>query len=494
MKIKVTSNSLMLSSKDSVFLGFSEGETKIQLSQLKDDAAEYLAESFRAFNFTGKSEQSILVRLPGRLNVVAAGLGEKEKFSINTFRNAVAAAVKLADKSGIREISFSPLVSELFSTADVSRAIAESAVMAQYRFETYKTEKSDVSVETLVISDIEENEKKSIEKAVQEGLVLAELNVRARELINTSPGIATPEYMAEQARGIAKENGLGIRIIGKKEMHELGMNGILAVGSGSHNEPKLVIMEYQSPGADKMIALVGKGVCFDSGGLDIKPAPYMEDMKMDKAGAITVMLTMEAVARLKPRLNVVALMPFVENLVSDRSYKPGDIITTMSGKTIEILNTDAEGRVILSDALHYAATQYEPEAMVDVATLTGAVITALGNNVAGVMGNDKSLISRLIVAGTKTYERLWELPLFEDYSELMESDHADVKNVVSNMPGNPAGTITGAVFLSHFVGGTPWAHLDIAGTAWSDKDRNYLSKGATGFGVRLLSQFLLDYE
>ncbi|MBI4171073.1 MAG: leucyl aminopeptidase, partial [Candidatus Aenigmarchaeota archaeon] len=302
--------------------------------------------------------------------------------------------------------------------------------------------------------------------------------------------IATPSYMAEQEKKIAKENSLKIKIIEKNEMQNLGMNGILAVGSGSKNEPKLVVMEYRT-NSSATIALVGKGVCFDSGGYDIKGASSMETMKMDKAGAIAVMLAMEAIAKLKPNVNVVGVMPFVENLVSDTSYKPGDIVKTMSGKTIEILNTDAEGRVILSDALHYAAAEYKPDALIDLATLTGAVSVALGNNVAGIMGNDKGLISKLIVVGSKIHERLWELPMFEDYNELMKSDFADIKNVVSNQSGNPAGTITGAMFLQNFVGDTKWAHLDIAGTAWSNEEKAYYSKGATGFGVRLLAQFIM---
>lgn len=493
MRIKITSDDQWLSTRDTIFLGFFEGEAKLQLSQSQNADADYLRESFKSFNFTGKKDQSHVLRLPGKLNAIVSGFGERGKFTLNSLREKVAEAVKTGNRVGAREISFKVKISEDFSEQDTARAISEAVVMAQYKFESNKTEKSENTVENIVISEISIENKKQIEKAVVGGQVFGELNVKAREIVNTIPQIATPEYMADLARKIAKESGLFVTVIGKKDMEKIGMNGILAVGSGSKNEPKLVIMEYNT-GSEKTIALVGKGVCFDSGGYDIKGAPHMETMKMDKAGATAVMVTMEAMAKLKPNVNVVGVMPFVENLVSDTSYKPGDIIKTMPGKTIEILNTDAEGRVILSDALHYAVTKYNPEAVIDVATLTGAVIIALGNDVAGIMGNDKPLISRLIVAGAKTYERLWELPMFEDYNELMKSDFADIKNVISNNPGNPAGAITGAIFLQNFIGETKWAHLDIAGTAWSNDEKSYISKGATGFGVRLLTQFLMDYE
>ena len=494
MNIKTTSNSHMQSGKDTLFLGFFEGETKIQLAQMPEEHAEFLRDNFKSMNFSGKKDQSIVLLLPSKVNAIVLGLGQKKAFMLNNIREAVGDSVKIANRLGAKEIAISCNMAETISPPDAATAIAESAIMAQYKFDNHKTDRTENTVETIVISDATADIKSSVQKAASYGQLLGESNIRARELANTMPKIASPEYMAEQAKRIAKENGLSIKVLSKKEMESQGMNGILAVGGGSHNEPKLVIMEYKTNASSKTIALVGKGVCFDSGGYDIKPASGMETMKMDKCGAVAVMVTMEAIAKLKPKVNVIGIMPFVENLVSSTSYKPGDIVHTMSGKTIEILNTDAEGRVILSDALHYAATRYKPEAIIDIATLTGAVQIALGNNVAGVMGNDGGLISKLIVAGSKTHERLWELPMFEDYGELIKSDFADLKNVISNNPGNPAGTITAGYFLSHFIGDAKWAHLDIAGTAWSGEDKAYICKGTTGFGVRLFCQFLMDYE
>src|SRR3989338_4455583 len=493
MRVKETSNKHWVSTKDTVFLGLFEGETKLALQGLPDEDREFLHDSMRSLSFTGKADQVLSLRLPTKINAIAVGLGPQEGFSLAQLRNAIASAIKAANKAGVKEIAFSLAISELFNKSDAAKSIAEAAIMSGYKFENFKAEKSQQTVENIVLSDANDEEKKAIEAAADAGQLFGELNIKARDLVNTPPSIATPIYMADQAKAIAKDCGLALKAYGLKEIQGMGMNGILAVNSGAHAEPRLVVMEYKA-NSDRTIALVGKGVCFDSGGLDIKPASAMDTMKMDKAGAIAVMVAMEAVAKLKPSINVVGIMPFVQNLVSDSSYKPGDIIRTMSGKTIEVLNTDAEGRVILSDALHFAVEKYSPEAVIDLATLTGAVIIALGNNVAALIGNDRGLVSKLIVAGSKTCERLWELPMFEDYAELMKSDHADVKNVISNTPGNPAGTITGAVFLSHFVGEAKWAHLDVAGTAWANEEKGYNSKGATGFGVRLLAQFLMDYE
>jgi len=495
MKLKITTNKHFLSTKDTLFIGVFEGEAKFNIESSNNPQidVDFIKENFKAFNFTGKNDQSLLLRLPSKVNALIYGLGEKGKFTLNSLRRIVASAIKSAIKINAKELSFSSKFSDTLSEYDMAKSIAEVVHMSTYKFESYKTENTLMQLETIVISDIDENSKKQSEKAIFEGETFGLMNVKARELTNTIPQIATPAYMADMAKKIAKENDMSIKILDKKEMENLGMNSILAVGQGSKNEPKFVIMEYTGA-LQKTVALVGKGVCFDAGGLDIKNASGMETMKGDKAGAIAVMCTMGAIAKLKPKISVIAIMPFVENLVSDTSYKPSDIIKSYSGKTIEVLNTDAEGRIILSDALYYAVTKYKPVAVIDIATLTGAVTVALGNNVAAVMGNDRSTISKLIVSGTKTYERLWELPMFDDYFDLMKSDHADVKNVISNQPGNPAGTITGAVFLSHFIEDTNWAHIDIAGTAWCSSDEGYTSKGSTGFGVRLLTQFLLDYE
>jgi len=496
MQIKTTSNELFSSSKNTILLGFFEGELKLGISTVPEEFADSLKDTLKSLNFTGKTEQQHILRLNNKVNAIISGFGPRENFTLNSLRLAVASAVKSAGKISSKELSFSINMGSavsIFSSTDAAKAIAESAVMSVYHFDSSKSEREENLLEKIFITNIDESDKKEIDNAVSEGIVFGELNVKARELANSTPSLATPDYMAKKAKKIAEDNNLKIKIITKSEMEKQGMNGILAVASGSRNEPKFVIMEYDA-GSEKTIVLVGKGVCFDSGGLDIKPAAHMETMKMDKSGAVTVMAVMEAIAKLKPNVNVVGVMPLVENLISDASYKPGDIIKTLSGKTIEVLNTDAEGRIILSDALYYASTTYNPECIIDIATLTGAVVIALGNNVAGIMGNDKSLTSKLIVSGTKTYERLWELPMFEDYSELMKSDHADIKNVISNTPGNPAGTITAAVFLSNFINNSKWAHLDVAGTAWSSEDLGYYSKGSTGFGARLLVQFLIDYE
>jgi leucyl aminopeptidase len=285
---------------------------------------------------------------------------------------------------------------------------------------------------------------------------------------------------------IGGQYGIHCTILHQEELEKLGMGALLAVGQGSQHPPRMVVMEYRGAGAtEKPTALVGKGITFDTGGISLKPGANMEMMKQDMAGGAAVLGAMQAAAALKLPVNLVGLVPLAENMPDGRAYKPGDVVTTLSGLTVEINNTDAEGRLILCDALHYAH-RFTPAAIIDLATLTGACVVALGHNATGAMGNDPKLLSALAGAGEATGERLWELPLWEEYGDLMKSDIADLKNA-----GGPhAGTISAGWFLKQFVGTHKWAHLDIAGTAWEDKGRHYLPKGATGVGVRLLVKYL----
>jgi len=326
---------------------------------------------------------------------------------------------------------------------------------------------------------------------VKEAAVRAQTISRAvyltRNLVSMPSNELTPARLAGEAKALAKRyRGLSVRILEAREMERLGMNALLGVARGSRESPKLIVMSYR--GADRKqrpLALVGKAITFDSGGISLKPAEKMEEMKSDMAGGAAVLGTLQAVAELKMPVNLVGIVPATENLPDGGAYKPGDILRTMSGKTVEVLNTDAEGRLILADALHYAQ-RYNPEAIIDIATLTGACVVALGNQVTGMMGTDEKLKELIRKAAEETGELVWELPLWENYQEMVKSDVADLKNSA----GREGGAISAAAFLSKFADPVPWVHLDIAGPAWLTKDRPYQPKGASGIGVRLFVKFL----
>jgi len=442
----------------------------------------FLTETLHSAGFKPKPDQSFTVRLPeSKRTVIVYGISK----SLQSLRMAVGYAIR--QSLGIKELAVSCNF-EGFTETEAAKAIAESAVLASYRFDTYKSEKQACTIERVVVADA----KSLVKDAISEGEMLGKVTIKARELINTPAETATPEYVASYAAKMAVDAKLICHVLKKKDLERLGMQGVLSVGQGSSRDPCFVVLEHKGYSSSKTIVVVGKGVTFDSGGLSLKPAQSMETMKEDKSGAAAVIGCLEACSRLKLKHHVIGLIPLVENMPSGSSFKPGDIVTTMSGKTIEILNTDAEGRVILADALHYAK-RFKPQAVIDLATLTGACIVALGTSVSGIMGTDKELVERLVAAGEKTGERLWQLPLYEEYAELIKSDYADMKNVTSNVPGgSSAGTISAAMLLKNFTD-YPWAHIDITGPAWSDSEKGYLSKGATGVGIRLLVQFLMDY-
>ena len=312
----------------------------------------------------------------------------------------------------------------------------------------------------------------------------------ARDLANRSGSYHPPKYLADQARQMAREVGLKCTIWGPRELARAKMGAILGVARGSRNEPRLIVLEYRAPSKNaQTVCVVGKGITFDSGGISLKPPGKMDEMKFDMSGGAATLGLARAVALLKPDVNVVAIVPAAENLPGGNAYKPGDVLTSASGITIEILNTDAEGRVVLADGLHHATT-FKPDAIIDMATLTGACVVALGAHATGLMTNNAALADRVKASGEASYERVWELPMFEEYFGAVKSEIADVKNVGN---AGEAGTIAGATFLQRFVGDIPWVHLDIAGTAWTMKKTPYAPRGATGVGVRLLAHLLMNW-
>ena len=423
------------------------------------------------------------------LRLILAGFGKRSELKAERVRLAAGKAASAARSAGSRDLLI-PIEGIGLDPEQLGQALAEGVVLGLYRFLTYKTReegngKKDLVSCTIVASKVSAR----LQKGARTGQIIAEAASMARDMVNTPSADMTPAVIAGVAKGLARTHRLRVRVLERADMQKLGMGALLGVASGSVKPPKFIVVEYRGGGKRPWIALVGKTITFDSGGISIKPPENMDKMKDDMSGGAAVLGAIRNAASLRLPLNIVALLPSTENMPSGSAYKPGDVLRTLSGQTIEILNTDAEGRLILSDALTYAC-RYEPAAIVDIATLTGACRIALGQEASGMLGNDDRLKQLIREAGERTGERVWELPLWEGYCDLIKSDIADMKNT----GGRDGGVITAACLLSKFVQDRPWVHLDIAGTAWTDKDRPYTPKGATGIGCRLLTQFLRDFK
>jgi leucyl aminopeptidase len=423
--------------------------------------------------------------------LVLAGLGKRGDFTQNRLRQASGKAMAALRSAGAQNVVF--CIDGLGKDhEETGQAVAEGCLLGLYRFLKYKTVdenngKKELRKATLLTET--PSAVKPVLRGVKTGEAIAGAAMMARDMVSSPPMDMTPAVIAEKARELARSFGLRLRVLERKQMEKLGMGALLGVAAGSATPPKFIIVEYRKGGKKPFIALVGKTITFDSGGISIKPAENMDKMKDDMSGGAAVLGAIRAAASLRLPLNIVGLLPATENMPGGRAYKPGDVLRTLSGQTIEVLNTDAEGRLILSDALAYAC-RYKPAVIVDIATLTGACGIALGNEAIGMLGTDETFKQKMREAGNRTGERVWELPLWEEYYEQIKSDIADMKNT----GGRAGGVITAAALLSKFVQKYPWVHLDIAATAWTDKDRPYTPKGATGVGVRLLTQFLRDYE
>jgi len=435
--------------------------------------------------FTGKSNESMLLRTP-QTNVLLIGLGNKKCISNDKLRDAAAKTSITAKNLKTKSFSFNHDVSDM--TNDYIEAVVQGSELGLYNFNVYKSNKKDFRPLTMNII-IKNKTKTSLTKSIRNGEIIADAIMLSRDISNLPSRDCTPLQLASRAKKISSNRPLKTTVFNTGKLKKLGFGGLLGVASGSQQPPCFIIMEYNGgKRGEKPIVFVGKTITFDTGGISIKPSASMDEMKHDKSGGATVMAIMQAVTDLKLPVNVVGLMPATENMPSGSAYKPGDVITFYNKKTAEILNTDAEGRVILADALSYAQN-YKPRMIIDFATLTGACIVALGTAVSGLLGNDKKIINSLFESGERTGEKVWELPLTNEYKKLIKSDIADIKNI----GGRGAGTITAAAFLSHFVDDYPWAHLDIAGTAWTQDGtpkKSYIKKGATGVGVLLTIDFL----
>ncbi len=450
-----------------------------------------------AGDFKGTRDETLVLYSPAKDSaierVLLVGVGKKQDHTVESVRRGVGTAMRAAEKMGITEITISVghvhHLSERMGNYNAGLAAVQAALLAAWDFREFKSVTPDAPAPT-PITDItllahEEPELREYNRAVEYGRITARATNFARDL-QTQPGnVATPTYLADAAKKMADENGLKCTILDKKAIAKEGMKALLAVAQGSEEEPRFIILEHNGAGDSKPVVLIGKGVTFDSGGISIKPADRMEEMKFDMSGAAAVIAAMQGIAQLKLKVNVVGLIPSTENLPDGKAFKPGDVIGSHLGKTIEIVNTDAEGRLILADALSYAR-KFEPVAMVDAATLTGAVVIALGFHAIGLMGSDGDLMDELKAAGVRVGERCWPLPLWDEYRPQIDSTIADMKN----SGGRAAGSITAGWFLKHFAGDIPWAHLDIAGTAYRDEAAPYMRKGATGLPTRLFIEWV----
>jgi leucyl aminopeptidase len=440
-------------------------------------------DSPRIDDFTGEPNETA-IRYDSGVCVVHVGLGKKTDYADYRLRSAAATAVRTL--AGLKRTS-----AALFPPANLKghAAAVEGAVLGTYVFDRYLSKKPqrvtvlDVVSESLTARDLREIQ------AVCDGVFAA------RDLVNDNAGVVTPAYLAAQARAIGKRGGMTVQILDEKQIHAKGMGLLEAVGQGSPNPPRLVLMHYRgNPGSKEVSAVVGKGITFDSGGLNLKPSGHIETMRIDMAGAATVLGLMQTLGQLRPKVNVTGVCACAHNAIQGNAYCPGDIIRAYDGTTVEICNTDAEGRLALADAIAYVRDTVKPSRIVDLATLTGGILITFADVLCGLFASDDALAAELMAAGEATHERMWRLPVYQEFRDAMKGDRSDLRNLATFKRGY-ASSITGAAFIRAFSGDTPWAHLDIAGTAFNENDpRGETPRHATGFGVRLLVQFLKSIE
>jgi leucyl aminopeptidase len=486
MEITVTRR---LSKQEGVRLLFQyEGESAVAPDKVIGNAVKATLASLPPGAYPGKFLETVLLRTDGAA-LLLIGLGKRSDVTPDRLRQGMGSAAK-----AVRDAVFSRLCATIppiqnISSSDVAQAMAEGVCLGLYQFQKYKTDRpTQRSVESVVLvapNGMDAAQMESLRAGVARGMQIAEGVNAVRDLCNAPSNIVTPTRLAEEARAIAAELNLSVSVLEREEM--VGMGALLGVSRGTLEPPKFIVLEYQgAPKSLRPVVLVGKSVTFDSGGISLKPAEEMDRMKYDMTGGAIVLQTIRVAARMNLPLNIVGLLPATDNMPSGSALHPGDVVTTHAGKTVEVINTDAEGRLCLADALSYAA-RYNPAVLIDLATLTGAASVALGAHAMALFGNDPALIGQVCAASEESGERVWQLPLWEDYFSQIKSDIADLKNT----GGRGGGAITAALFLKQFVGSTPWVHLDIAGVSWnSEAPRAYIPKGATGVGLRLLVAYL----
>jgi leucyl aminopeptidase len=436
---------------------------------------------------SGKTLEFTLLHAPAGMKaerLLVVGAGKREQWNPATLRKVAGAALRYLKTRSVHKVVF--VVREGDATEETAQAVTEAAIVSDFETDKYKSEKkNDKFIENFTIAGYSDGEKAAGEKGITRGKIVGEAQNFTRDLVNEPSNKLTPKILAEKAEAMAKAAGLAVEVLDEKRIAELKMGALLSVAQGSVEPPRMIVITYTpanaKPGAP-VVGLVGKAVTFDTGGISIKPANGMEKMKYDMAGGATMLGIMKAIARLKPGVKVICVVPATENMPGGKAQKPGDIQTAMSGKTIEVLNTDAEGRLILADGVHYAK-QLGATHLVDAATLTGAIVVALANVNVGVFGSDQAWTDKLLASAKAAGEKMWQMPMDDEYREFIKGSFADIQNIGS---GKGGGSITGAWFIREFAGDTPWIHLDIAGTAWNDDAKPWLAKGPTGVALRTL--------
>ena len=470
---------------------FTDEVSSLSISEITPDFDPIIREIIESNEFRAKDGTISIVHNnvgSGIKRALLLGMGDKKNLDPEKTRNLTGKVVNKAKELGISEFVLIP-----FKNMDKEHlsAMVEGVKLSDYSFNNYKRDedRNDLNQVRIYIR----NDMKNNQKIIRHSVVVSDAVIFTRNISNLPPNDCSPKDLATLSKKLSENQKVKVRVIEKEEMKSYGFEGILAVGKGSASSPKLIVLEYSGTTKNRPIVIVGKAVTFDTGGISIKPSEKMEEMKFDKCGGCNVLGIIKAVSDLGLDTSVIGIIPAVENMPSGTSYRPGDIIKMYNRKTVEVINTDAEGRIILGDALSYGVKIFAPKAIIDMATLTGAAIIALGTNVAALVGNDKELVTKILECSNQTGEKIWQLPLFEEHKEQLKSSNADIKNI----GGRPAGAITAAAFLSNFVDDIPWVHLDIAGTAWNQegtKEKSYNPKGATGFGIRTILKYIANHN
>ena len=466
---------------------FTDEVSSLSISEITPDFDPIIREIIESNEFRAKDGTISIVHNnvgSGIKRALLLGMGDKKNLDPEKTRNLTGKVVNKAKELGISEFVLIP-----FKNMDKEHlsAMVEGIKLSDYSFNNYKRDedRNDLNQVRIYIR----NDMKNNQKIIRHSVIVSDAVIFTRNISNLPPNDCSPKDLATLSKKLSENQKVKVRVIEKEEMKSYGFEGILAVGKGSASSPKLIVLEYSGTTKNRPIVIVGKAVTFDTGGISIKPSEKMEEMKFDKCGGCNVLGIIKAVSDLGLDTSVIGIIPAVENMPSGSSYRPGDIIKMYNRKTVEVVNTDAEGRIILGDALSFAVKTFAPKAIIDMATLTGAAIIALGTNVAALVGNNDDLVTKILEYSNQTGEKIWQLPLFEEYKEQLKSSNADMKNI----GGRSAGAITAAAFLSSFVEDTPWVHLDIAGTAWTQegtKEKSYNPKGATGFGIRTIVKYI----
>jgi leucyl aminopeptidase len=464
------------------------------LLEIDQSANGLLKKLVQGGELTGKTLEFTLLHAPAGLaasRLLLVGAGKREQFSGATLRKIVGAATRSLKSKGARKIAF--LVGENDANDANAQAIAEAVTTANFETDKYKTDKkTDKNIDSVAVAGYPDSSRASAEAAIAKGRTIGDAQNFTRDLVNEPSNKLTPRILGEKAEAMAREAGLAVEVLDERRIADLKMGALLGVAQGGPEPPRVIVITYVPPKPNPnapVIGLVGKAVTFDTGGVSIKPADGMEKMKYDMAGGATMIGVMRAIATLKPNVKVICVVPSTENVVGGAAQKPGDIQTSMSGKTIEVLNTDAEGRLILADGVTFAK-QLGATVLIDAATLTGAIVVALANINVGVFGSDQAFTDKLLASAKATGEKMWQMPMDDEYRDFMKGSFADLQNISS---GKGGGSITGAWFIREFAGDTPWIHLDIAGTAWNDDAKPWLAKGPTAVALRTLVHLVMSY-